>query len=192
MESSRRGFETSLRRRRVPAKYSVQGKTTARSAKPRRRLSQRQILGGPIAAPCPRQPSRTKRFLAALRLLAIGSNPSRATVTCMFQEKQMKRIQMKRVVAVLLFAGLAFPAYAANVFGEWTRSDGKSRVRFAPCGGAICGVITWLKHAGARPKSERRSSMICIRAAEQPGPEKHSTPRTASVTPAKSRSRASR
>ena len=64
----------------------------------------------------------------------------------------MKRIQMKRVVAVLLFAGLASPAYAANVFGEWTRNDGKSRVRFAPCGGAICGVITWLKHAGAPAK----------------------------------------
>ena len=35
---------------------------------------------------------------------------------------------------------------AGEVKGEWTRDDGKTRVRFASCGSdAVCGAITWLK-----------------------------------------------
>ena len=37
-------------------------------------------------------------------------------------------------------------AAAGDVRGEWTRDDGKTRVRFAPSGGdAVCGAITWLR-----------------------------------------------
>jgi len=36
-------------------------------------------------------------------------------------------------------------AFAGDVLGEWTRTDGKGRVRFTPCGGALCGMVTWLK-----------------------------------------------
>ncbi len=48
-------------------------------------------------------------------------------------------------VAVLLGAG---PAMAADIVGTWQRSNGESRIRMAPCGGAVCGVITWLKTPG--------------------------------------------
>jgi uncharacterized protein (DUF2147 family) len=33
----------------------------------------------------------------------------------------------------------------ADPTGIWTRSDGNSRIRIAPCGNALCGTITWLK-----------------------------------------------
>ncbi len=37
---------------------------------------------------------------------------------------------------------------AADIVGTWQRSNGESRIRMAPCGGAVCGVITWLKTPG--------------------------------------------
>ncbi|WP_315832313.1 DUF2147 domain-containing protein [Bradyrhizobium prioriisuperbiae] len=37
------------------------------------------------------------------------------------------------------------PAFAADVSGTWLRDTGASRVKFAPCGGAICGNLVWLK-----------------------------------------------
>ncbi len=37
-------------------------------------------------------------------------------------------------------------AVAGDVKGEWARDDGKTKVRFAACGGeAVCGWITWLR-----------------------------------------------
>lgn len=40
---------------------------------------------------------------------------------------------------------LATPALADDVTGTWLRDTGASHVRFAPCGGALCGTIAWLK-----------------------------------------------
>lgn len=40
---------------------------------------------------------------------------------------------------------LATPALAQDVGGTWLRDTGTSHVRFAPCGGALCGTIAWLK-----------------------------------------------
>ena len=37
------------------------------------------------------------------------------------------------------------PAFAGDVVGEWARADGKAKVRFAPCGAALCGMVIWLK-----------------------------------------------
>ena len=37
------------------------------------------------------------------------------------------------------------PAFAGDVVGEWARADGKAKVRFAPCGAALCGMVVWLK-----------------------------------------------
>jgi len=37
------------------------------------------------------------------------------------------------------------PAFAGDVSGTWLRDTGASRVKFAPCGGAICGNLVWLK-----------------------------------------------
>ncbi len=36
-------------------------------------------------------------------------------------------------------------AFAGDVAGVWLHQDGGSKVRFAPCGAAICGTIVWLK-----------------------------------------------
>jgi uncharacterized protein (DUF2147 family) len=36
-------------------------------------------------------------------------------------------------------------AWAGDVSGVWLHADGGSKVRFAPCGAAICGTIVWLK-----------------------------------------------
>ena len=48
---------------------------------------------------------------------------------------------------------LASPAFAGDVLGEWARGDGQGRVRFAPCGGgAVCGVVTWVKDPKAPGK----------------------------------------
>jgi uncharacterized protein (DUF2147 family) len=48
------------------------------------------------------------------------------------------------LVCLALAASANF-AFAGDVLGEWSRDDGKAKVRFASCGGAVCGSITWLK-----------------------------------------------
>lgn len=78
LEPNHRKLEAIHRHCCVPPKHSGRDQSRTRQVKPRRRLLQRQIPGGAIAALCPRQPPRTKRFLAALELLAIASNPTMA------------------------------------------------------------------------------------------------------------------
>ena len=56
----------------------------------------------------------------------------------------MKRLTLV-CIGVVLAAG---PAMAAEIVGNWQRSNGESRVRMAPCGGGVCGTITWLKNPG--------------------------------------------
>ena len=48
---------------------------------------------------------------------------------------------------------LALPALHASHSGTWLRDTGASKVKFAPCGGAICGHIVWLK-PGVDPKAK--------------------------------------
>ena len=51
-------------------------------------------------------------------------------------------------LALLTTAGLvmtATSAFAADVNGTWLRDTGASQVKFAPCGGAVCGNLVWLK-----------------------------------------------
>jgi uncharacterized protein (DUF2147 family) len=43
---------------------------------------------------------------------------------------------------------LAVPAYAADARGVWQRAEGTSRVKIAPCGGALCGTVVWLRDTG--------------------------------------------
>jgi uncharacterized protein (DUF2147 family) len=61
--------------------------------------------------------------------------------------------------SVLAFAALAVSSnlvFAGEVGGEWARTDGKGRVRFAPCGDAMCGTITWLKDSTGGGKIGQR------------------------------------
>jgi uncharacterized protein (DUF2147 family) len=46
--------------------------------------------------------------------------------------------------------------HAADVTGEWMRTDGKGKVRFASCGEALCGTITWLKDPAGPAKVGQR------------------------------------
>lgn len=36
-------------------------------------------------------------------------------------------------------------ARADDVAGTWLRDTGASKVKFAPCGGALCGTLVWIK-----------------------------------------------
>jgi uncharacterized protein (DUF2147 family) len=46
---------------------------------------------------------------------------------------------------VMSFLTAATLAHAADAVGEWARDDGKTHVRFAPCGEFLCGTITWVR-----------------------------------------------
>ena len=45
----------------------------------------------------------------------------------------------------------ASPALADDVTGVWLRESGASKVKFAPCGGAICGTLVWIKEGTDTP-----------------------------------------
>ena len=46
------------------------------------------------------------------------------------------------LLAALLVAAPLHSALAADLSGEWARDDGHGRVRFAPCGDSLCGIIS--------------------------------------------------
>jgi uncharacterized protein (DUF2147 family) len=50
----------------------------------------------------------------------------------------------------IVMAGLSILAFmhvakADDLGGTWLRESGASKVKFTPCGGALCGHIVWLK-----------------------------------------------
>lgn len=51
----------------------------------------------------------------------------------------------------------AGPALAQDVTGTWQRDTGASRVRFAPCGEALCGTLAWLKESGGPARVGQRT-----------------------------------
>jgi uncharacterized protein (DUF2147 family) len=58
---------------------------------------------------------------------------------------------MKREIitasSMLMALGLAaVPVAAQELSGTFQRDNGESRVRFQPCGQAVCGSIVWLKN----------------------------------------------
>jgi uncharacterized protein (DUF2147 family) len=59
------------------------------------------------------------------------------------------------VTALALGAG----AQAAELGGVWARSDGKAKVRIAPCGGDICAINTWIKPGTPNEKAGDRLVM---------------------------------
>ncbi|MFC0241521.1 DUF2147 domain-containing protein [Rhodopseudomonas telluris] len=51
-------------------------------------------------------------------------------------------------IAVLAALGAAMSGTAVradDVAGIWLRDTGASKVKFAPCGGALCGTLAWIK-----------------------------------------------
>jgi uncharacterized protein (DUF2147 family) len=55
---------------------------------------------------------------------------------------------MRFILATAIALVVGPPALASDVLGEWMRADGKTKVRFVPCGDTICGVISWLRDVG--------------------------------------------
>lgn len=54
--------------------------------------------------------------------------------------------RLARISCVFAFTFLAAPVLAQDLAGTtWLRETGASRVKFAPCGEALCGSIVWLK-----------------------------------------------
>src|SRR5262249_51187176 len=58
-----------------------------------------------------------------------------------------------RVIPLALGVVLSSGAIADGVFGIWLHESGEAKVRFAPCGNAVCGRIVWIE-SGA-PTSAR-------------------------------------
>jgi uncharacterized protein (DUF2147 family) len=60
---------------------------------------------------------------------------------------------MKKLSAFILAAAVlavsGAGALAGDAKGVWLRSDGKTKVRFSPCGGGLCGVVVWLRDKGS-------------------------------------------
>jgi uncharacterized protein (DUF2147 family) len=55
-------------------------------------------------------------------------------------------MKVARLCLVLTaFLLTASPSLADDVLGTWVRENGAVRVKFDPCGDAICGNIVWLK-----------------------------------------------
>jgi uncharacterized protein (DUF2147 family) len=71
-------------------------------------------------------------------------------------------MRILRVAAVALAVlGLAGPALADPV-GTWLTENGRSRVKIADCGGALCGTIIWLKEPNdpetGKPKTDKNNA----------------------------------
>jgi uncharacterized protein (DUF2147 family) len=49
------------------------------------------------------------------------------------------------LIASLMVLGAAGAIQAAELDGNWSRGDGKARVRIAKCGADICATNTWIK-----------------------------------------------
>jgi len=67
-----------------------------------------------------------------------------------------------RVAAIALAVlGLAGPA-CADPIGTWLTENGRSRVKVADCGGALCGTIVWLKEPNdpetGKPKTDKNNA----------------------------------
>ncbi len=59
------------------------------------------------------------------------------------------------LAALAMLAGIA-TADAQEVTGTWQRDTGASRVRFAKCGEALCGTISWLRDPNGPAKLGQR------------------------------------
>ena len=49
------------------------------------------------------------------------------------------------LIASTLALGAGTVVQAADIDGDWARSDGKARVKIAKCGADICATNTWIK-----------------------------------------------
>jgi uncharacterized protein (DUF2147 family) len=76
----------------------------------------------------------------------------------------MTHMRTVATMSVLLFC--IAPAAAVDLAGNWLK--GRSRVRIADCGGALCGTIVWLKEPNdpdtGKPKTDKNNADAAKRA----------------------------
>ena len=65
-------------------------------------------------------------------------------------------MKLRTAMMAAALSTLAAPALAQDATGVWLRENGNSRVRIAPCGGALCGTIVWLKTTDEKAKVGQR------------------------------------
>jgi uncharacterized protein (DUF2147 family) len=74
----------------------------------------------------------------------------------------MNKTVSAAVIAIVLSLGLAGPAGAADPTGTWLTEGGKSQVRIASCGAALCGTLVSLREpndpATGKPKVDRNNA----------------------------------
>ena len=58
-------------------------------------------------------------------------------------------MNFRTIIGAGILIAAATAAFGGEVNGEWIRTDGKAKVRFAPCGGAVCGSLSWKKDPSA-------------------------------------------
>ena len=63
-------------------------------------------------------------------------------------------------ITLLLALGASGSALAAEPIGTWLTESGKSRIKIADCGGALCGTIAWLQEPNGedgKPKTDKNN-----------------------------------
>ena len=72
----------------------------------------------------------------------------------------MTSLRAAAILSVVVFA--TGPALAVDLVGNWLTENGRSRVRIADCGGALCGTIVWLKEPNdpetGKPKTDKNNA----------------------------------
>jgi uncharacterized protein (DUF2147 family) len=65
-------------------------------------------------------------------------------------------------VALLVGPNMVAPAFAADPAGTWYTADNESQVRIVNCGGALCGLLIWLKEPNdpetGKPKLDKHNA----------------------------------
>ena len=70
------------------------------------------------------------------------------------------RLSLHLAATTVLLALGATPALAADPVGTWLTQGGKSRIKIADCGGALCGTIAWLQEPNdenGKPKTDKNN-----------------------------------
>jgi uncharacterized protein (DUF2147 family) len=70
----------------------------------------------------------------------------------------------KWITAAGLIMFAATSAQAASPQGDWSRGDGKAKVRIAPCGEDICATNTWIRPG---TKDEKTGDRLVMTIADQ-------------------------
>ena len=72
----------------------------------------------------------------------------------------MTALRAAAILSVVVFS--TSPAVAVDLVGNWLTENGRSRVRIADCGGALCGTIVWLKEPNdpdtGKPKTDKNNA----------------------------------